>query len=346
MEFSDKLKDFDPSGVGNITNNIFGLPFEVSESKLVFIPVPWDVTVTNSAGTSKGPLNIFQNSFQIDLYDPLVPNAWKQGMAMERIDPVTSTRNDEVRKKAERVIRYLESGASIEDNNQIQHLIEHVNQTCESLMLDIEKKCLQYIENDQIPFIVGGDHSVSLGLIRALARKESFGILQIDAHADMRIAYQGFEYSHASIMHHALNTEDVSQIVQVGIRELCSEEVQVISRNHKTVKTFFDHDLHQRMYEGEVWSDICHDIIDMLPDNIYVTFDVDGMEPAWCPGTGTPVPGGLSYNHVMHLLATAFNAGKRFIGADLVETGPTQLDGIISTRILYRLAGMMIKSNE
>ncbi len=346
MDISEKLKYFDPSGVGNTSNNIFGLPFEVSESKLVFIPVPWDVTVTNHAGTSKGPMSIFQNSFQIDLYDPLVPNAWKEGIAMEAIDPVTASRNTEVRKKSERVIRYLESGADLEDNQQIMHLTEHVNQTCDSLMLEIEKKCLQYIENGQIPFIVGGDHSVSLGLIRALALQESFGILQIDAHADMRVAYQGFEHSHASIMHHALNTEGVSQIVQVGIRELCNEEIQTISMNHKTVKTFFDHDLHQRMYEGEVWGEICHDIIDKLPDNIYVTFDVDGLEPACCPGTGTPVPGGLSYNHVMHLLGTAFNAGKRFIGADLVETGPTKLDGIISSRILYRLAGMMIKSNE
>ncbi len=347
MGKTDKLNDFDPSAVGNTSNNIFGLPFDVSESRLVFIPVPWDVTTSNLCGTSGGPHAIFQNSFQIDLYDPVVPNAWKRGMAMENIDPAMVNRNKELRRQAKKVIRFLESGRIPEENRDIKELLNIVNQACNALILDLEMRCLQYLENGQLPFLVGGDHSISTGLIRALAKQDdNFGILQIDAHADMRKTYQGFSHSHASVMDQALETEGISQIVQVGIRELCNEEVKAISHHHKKVKTFFDHDLHQRLYEGEVWAEICHDIVDKLPDNIYISFDVDGLEPSYCPGTGTPVPGGLSFNMAFCLLETAFNAGKRFIGGDLVETGPTPMDGIISSRILYRLAGMVIQSNE
>lgn len=347
MSIPDKLSQYNPNGVANTNNTIFGLPFDVAESRLVFLPLPWDASVSGHHGTAAGPANILRHSFQIDLYDPLVPNAWKQGMAMEAIDPAIGEENRQLKKKAQRVIHFLEGGGVIEQNEEMQGYLDQINAASEKFILDVEMKCLQYMENGQIPFLVGGDHSISTGYVRALAKQgKPFGILQIDAHADMRDAYQGFTHSHASVMRHALGCEGVEQIVQAGIRELCSEEVRVISHNHKKVKTFFDHDLHQRLFEGETWSDICHDIIEKLPDDIYVTFDVDGLEPSCCPGTGTPVPGGLSYNQALHILETAFNAGKRIIGADLAETGPERIDGIVSARILYRIAGMMIKSNE
>ena len=346
MNTEDKLSQFNASAVGNKNNNIFGLPFEVEESRLVFIPVPWDVTVTNTQGAAQGPMNVFSNSFQIDLYDPMVPGAWKAGMAMEQVDPGIISTNQQVRLQAEQVIRFLEEGGNADDNRHIQELTNSVNNACETLALSLEKSTLQYMDNNQLPFMIGGDHSCSTGQIRALARENEFGILQIDAHADMRKDYQGFTHSHASVMRNALETSGVTQIVQVGIRELCNEEVQVISQNHKKIKTYFDHHLHERLFEGENWSDICREIIEKLPDNIYVSFDVDGLEPSLCPGTGTPVPGGLSFNQAIYLLETAIKSGKRIIGADLVETGPTQLDGIVSCRIVYRMAGMMIKSNE
>ncbi|MFO7977320.1 MAG: agmatinase family protein [Bacteroidales bacterium] len=346
MSLEDKIRDFDPNGVGNTSNNIFGLPFEVSESRVVFIPVPWDVTVSNHEGTSQGPANIFENSFQIDLFDPLIPGAWKQGMAMEAFDPGMVARNKVLRKKAARYINFLEQGGDPYTNGPMLEILDEINDACETLCLELEMKALQYLENDQIPCMVGGEHSISLGLIRALARENpGFGILQIDAHADMRQSYQGFEYSHASIMHNALQTEGLEQIVQVGIRELCHEEIKVITQNPRKIKTYFDRDINHRMFEGETWMDICEEIAGKLPEKVYVSFDVDGLTPALCPGTGTPVPGGLSYNQALYLLETILAKGKKIIGADLVETGPGSIDGIISTRILYRLAGMLIKSN-
>ncbi len=347
MGISDKLKAFDPNGVGNTSNNIFGLPFDVSESRLVFIPAPWDVTTSSQAGTADGPVNIFRHSFQIDLFDHLLPDAWKQGMAMEKVDPSIVRKNREIRKLARNIIDHLEAGNSISGNDPEQAELSRVNQACDDYMVFMENKCLQYLHNGQTPFIVGGEHSVSIGLIRALAsRHDHFGILQIDAHADMRKAYQGFTHSHASVMQLAAETKGVSKIVQVGIRELCGEELQFISRHNNKIKTFYGHDMHRRLFEGEPWSEICSDIVEMLPDKIYLTFDVDGLDPAWCPGTGTPVPGGITYSQAVYLMEAVFRAGKHFIGADLVETGPGTIDGIVSSRLLYRMAGMVIQGNQ
>ncbi len=347
MNNENKFRDFDPDGTANTGNNIFGLPFSVDDSRLVFIPVPWDVTASNHQGTHKGPGAIVQHSYQTDLYDPSATNAWKKGMAMEPIDTFVLQKNHHLRSKAEQVISFLESGKRVEDNQHIQELIETINTGCSNMIAGLEKKCLHYIDNGQLPFLVGGDHSVSTGLIRALTRyHDRFGVLQIDAHADMRNAYQGFLHSHASVMHHAMLNNHVSHIIQVGVREFCDEESRFMSKHHTRLHTYTDHNLHKRLFEGESWDGICQDIVNHLPDKLYVTFDVDGLDPANCPGTGTPVPGGLSYNQSLYLLETALNASKRFIGADLVETGPGITDGIISSRLLFRMAGMIIKSNE
>jgi agmatinase len=308
--------------------------------------MPWDVTVSNFEGTSLGPEKVFESSFQIDLFDPFVPNAWQEGMAMEDIDPAMVSRNQQLRKRASHYISFLELGGDPDEHNDMQEIIREVNDASEALSLELEQKSLMYLEQEKIPVVVGGEHSVPLGLIRALARKRpGFGILQIDAHADLRNAYQGFIQSHASIMYNALQTKGVGKLVQVGIREICPEEVQVISQNPARIRTYFDRDLHNRLFEGDSWSEICHEIVEKLPDEVYVSFDVDGLDPSLCPGTGTPLPGGLSFNQANFLLETIVTQGKKIIGADLVETGPSEMDGIVSSRLLFRLAGMIIKSN-
>lgn len=340
------LKNYDPNAAGVTTNNIFGLPFDVNNARVVFIPVPWDVTVSNHAGTAKGPENILSNSFQIDLYDPVAPGRWQKGMAMEPIDPEVIKNNATTRLLAKEVINFLEKGGDPAKDACISSKINKINDICSELMSKVEHKALQYLENGQLPFIVGGEHSVSIGLIRALARNNEFGMLQIDAHADLRKDYEGFTNSHASVMRNASSIHNVSRIVQAGIREVCPEEEDVIAEQPDKIKTYFDHELHQRLFKGESWAAICDEIAESLPENVYITFDVDGLEPACCPGTGTPVPGGLSYNQALFLLETVAKKGKRILGADLVETGPGSTDGIVSCRLLYRMAGMMIKSNE
>ena len=342
----DILKNYDPNAAGVTTNTIFGLPFNVNNARVVFIPVPWDVTVSNHSGTAKGPENILTNSFQIDLYDPVAPGRWQQGMAMEPIDPEITKQNASTRHLAKDVIDFLERGGDPSTDTNILSKIKKINASCSDLMSKVERKSTHYLENGQLPFLVGGDHSVSIGLIRALAKIHEFGILQIDAHADLRKDYEGFTHSHASVMHNVLTAAGVTKIVQAGIREICPEEEQIQASHHQKIKTYFDQDLSRRIYTGETWAAICDEITDSLPEKVYITFDVDGLEPACCPGTGTPVPGGLTYNQALYLLESVARKGKRIIGADLVETGPGLIDGIVSCRLLYRMATLLIKSNE
>lgn len=347
MSQKNALEGYNPNATGNTSNNIFSLPFTPASARVVFIPMPWDVTVSNFEGTSAGPRKVFESSFQIDLFDPFVPDAWQQGMAMEEIDPALVSLNQQLRKKTSHYISFLERGGDPGGQEEMQEIIREVNKASEALSLELELKSLMYLEQDKIPVVIGGEHSVPLGLIRALARKRpGFGILQIDAHADLRNAYQGFQQSHASIMNNAIQTEGVDRLVQVGIREICPEEVLAISRNPSRIRTYFDRDIHNRLFEGESWREICLEIVDKLPDEVYVSLDVDGLDPALCPGTGTPLPGGLSFNQAVYLLETIVTQGKKIIGADLVETGPGEMDGIVSSRLLFRLAGVIIKSNN
>lgn len=339
-------KGYDPSKVGVTTNNIFGLPYTSDQSALVFIPVPWDVTTSSFDGTSKGPENILKASYQIDLFAPAAPDAWQQGMAMEEIDAELIARNNNLRREAEAYIEFLEAGGDPKTDSNMMLKLKHINKVCESIAREIKEKSLSYLNRKQIPFLVGGDHSISSGQIEALAEKKDFGILQIDAHADLRNNYMGFTRSHASVMHRALHTQGVHKIVQVGIREICPEEQMVIDQNPEKIKTFFDHKLQHDIFNGKKWDDICNQIVAELPDKVYLTFDVDGLEPACCPGTGTPVPGGLSFNQAVYLIEKVIQSNKQIIGADLVETGPTNIDGIVSSRLLFHLASMILKSNK
>lgn len=338
--------DYNPNLTSLKTNNIFGLPFTPSKSRLVFIPVPWDVTVSNFPGTSDGPQRIFESSFQIDLFDSFATDEWKRGMAMERIDPKIVARNKRFRKKSVEYIKFIENGGQIEEDKKFQKTLQEINVACEELCQLIELKSHMHLEQKRIPVVIGGDHSVSYGLIRALSKRQpGFGILQIDAHADLRENYQGFTFSHASAMFNAKRLRGVKKIVQVGIRELCYDEFNLIKKSQKSISTFFDREVQKRMIEGEPWAKICNDIIDELPDTVYISMDVDGLQPSLAPTTGTPLPGGLFFNQVLYLFESLIKRGKTIIGADLVETGPGNLDGIISGRLLFNMAGIILKSN-
>jgi agmatinase len=343
----NKINNFNPDGVGITSANIFGLPFTLEESDVVIIPVPWDVTVSSEEGTAQGPMNVFNESFQIDLFDEVVSDPWKAGIAMEEIPGKLIKQNKKLRKKARAYIQYLEKNGPGKIPKEYLAIRDEINQACQALCDNLQAKCSQYLSQDKLPVILGGDHSTPLGLIKALAGKnESFGILQIDAHADLRPAYEGFTHSHASIMYNALAIDQVSKLVQVGTRDFCNQEWHLIQENPERIKAFTSRELHKIIFEGKSWLTIADEVINELPDKVYISFDVDGLDPALCPGTGTPVPGGLSFNQALFLAERLVETGRTIIGSDLVETGPQQLDGIVSCRLLYRLIALMLRSNK
>jgi agmatinase len=343
------MTDFNPNDIGNINNNIFGLPTTEDSAKVIFIPVPWDVTVSYNPGTSKGPQAIFDASFQVDLFDPIKEDAWETGYAMCPVPSDIKEKNDRLKYHARDVIAHLSEGSQTSESDEMANSLNLVNTGCSELVSWIKAKSKEYVDKNKCVVVIGGDHSVPLGFIQTLAGKfKSFGILQIDAHADLRDAYEGFEFSHASIMFNALKISQVSKLVQVGIRDYCQDEYDLIEKSKGRIKTFFDRDIMNARYEGKSWKQQCTKIISELPDNVYISFDIDGLDPKLCPNTGTPVPGGLELNEVLYLFEQILISGKKIIGFDLCEVSPgdDEWDANVGARILYRLANILAKSNN
>lgn len=348
MSKQDKINSFDPNGLGDANNNIYGLPFTTDEAEVVVIPVPWEVTVSYSAGTALGPQAIFDASFQVDLFDPKIEDAWKIGIAMEPISDDIASKSESLRRKSEQYIGLLQEGNTPETNSKMEEVRVAINAECEKLNKWVKTKALSYLEKNKIVALLGGDHSTPLGLVQALAEKHtSFAILQIDAHADLRDAYEGFEYSHASIMFNAIKVPQVSKLVQVGIRDYCQAEYELIQGSNGRIVTFFDRDIKNKQYEGASWSTICNDIIAQLPETIYLSFDIDGLDPKLCPNTGTPVAGGFEFEQVLFLIEKIVDSGRRIIAFDLNEVAPggNEWDANVGARLLYRIANMAAKSN-
>ncbi|MCW3085236.1 MAG: agmatinase [Bacteroidetes bacterium] len=349
MSKADKIKKFDPNNLGDKNANIFGLPFTTDEAEVVIVPVPWEVTVSYAAGTAKGPQAIFDASFQVDLFDPIIKDAWKIGLAMDKISPEIEKKSNNLRKKAEQYIGMLEDGNSPEKNATMKKIQAEVNAACKEMNAWVKARVLHFMNKNKVVALLGGDHSTPYGMMQALAEKhKSYGILQIDAHADLRDAYEGFEFSHASIMFNALKIKQVSKLVQVGIRDYCEAEYNIVKNSKKRVVSFYDRDIKHQQYEGRSWEKICNDIIKELPDKIYLSFDIDGLDPKLCPNTGTPVAGGFEAEQILYLVQKIIESKKTIIAFDINEVAPggDEWDANVGARMLYRIANMVAKSNK
>jgi agmatinase len=344
-----KIRNFNPNDAGSNKAGLFGLPFNTDEAEIVIVPVPWEVTVSYSPGTAKGPEAILEASKQIDLYDPNVKDAWKIGVVMDKIDRSIQKKSTLLRKKSERYIGMLTDGKDPEKNAIMKNIRKEINQGSKELNAWVKSRTEKYLKEGKIVATLGGDHSTPLGLMQALAGKyDSFAIFQLDAHADLRNAFEGFEFSHASIMFNAIKIPQVSKLVQVGIRDYCEEEVELINNARSKIKTYFDRDIKQNIYSGKALKSIYEEIINELPQNVFVSFDIDALDPKLCPGTGTPVPGGFEFEQALFLLELLVKSGRKIIGFDLNEVAPgdSEWNANVGGRLLYRMANLAAKSQK
>lgn len=343
MTKQEIIENFDVNGpAGNY--HMYGLPFGLDDAEVVVFAVPWEVTVSYAAGTAAGPDAIREASWQVDLYDPAAPDAWKMGIFMKGPSEKWHKKSNKLRKKAE---RYIDAFVAGEATLMVEDL-KHLNDGCRKMVDWVYKETQALLDKGKLVVLLGGDHSTPLGFIKALGEvNSSFGILQIDAHADLREAFEGFTYSHASIMYNALELPHVSKLVQVGIRDYCQEELDYINNNADRVKTFFDRDLKQAQFAGETWKQQVDKIIAELPEKVYLSFDIDGLDPKLCPNTGTPVAGGFETDQVLYLIEQVVASGRKLIGLDLNEVAPghDEWDANVGARLLYRLCNQLGKSN-
>ncbi|WP_027361440.1 agmatinase [Halodesulfovibrio aestuarii] len=260
------------------------------------VPVPFEATVSYGGGTAEGPRAILEASDQLELWD----------------------------------------GESIPANEGIYtHEAVDCTGPTEQVLARIEAAISTAAEYG-MPVMLGGEHSVTLGALRALKKKHgTFGIVQFDAHADLRKAYEGNPYSHASVMHRAIELE--LPVFQLGVRAFCTEEVAVRAKHN--IPHIDAKELALSPLPGTL-------LPDGFPENIYITFDVDGLDPSVIRATGTPVPGGIQWWQAITLLEKAVK-GRNVVGCDVVELAPQEGDhasDFAAAQLTYSMLGIIQRS--
>lgn len=329
-------ENFNPNDFSIINNNFLGLPYTEDEAQIVLLPVPWEATVSYSAGTALGPNNILEASYQLDLMDWDVPNAWEIKMFMRPLDQEILELSNHSRELATQHIDNLIHNRPVQED-----VLNEVNQNSVKVNNWVYQQTKELMAQGKFVGLVGGEHSTPFGYIKALSEKHSnFGILQVDAHADLREAFEDFKYSHASIFYNVLEEiPAVSKLVQVGIRDACQAEVDYAKNSNGRAQMFTMPSIRKSLYtQAKNYHEICQDIVNQLPQKVYISFDIDGLDPKLCPNTGTPVPEGFEFQEAIYLIRQVVASGRTIIGFDLSEVGSaTEWDGNVGARVLHKL---------
>lgn len=327
---------FDPDSPAE--GGLYGLPVEPRDARVVVLPVPYEATTSSGHGTSGGPAAVLEASHQVDLCSPATGQHWQHGLAMLPAPKAVVEVAAEALQAAE-----CARDASRPDLER-DRARARVNEASLQVQLAVHSTVSDLLDAGQIPAVLGGDHSVPLGAIAAAVKHcPGMGILHVDAHADLREAYEGFEQSHASILHNVLKLQALGPVVQVGIRDFGMREHARFTSDPQ-LHTWTDEAISDAMAEGATWMSLVHRMLEPLPQQVWITFDVDGLDPSLCPTTGTPVPGGLSWNQARQLLNAVARSGRTVVGFDLCEVSGQPWDATVGARLLYHLAGVAVVS--
>lgn len=340
----------DPSQVAIKNNQLFGLNIQLDDAQIVALGIPWDVTTSYRPGTVDGPSAILEASYQLDLVSPILPNAWELPLHTLTTPTEWAVESRQLRVMSQQIIAALESGVDLNDEPNLLKDLETINLACSKLTAASSEIVKSQLSAGRKVLCIGGDHATSLGPIKAYSNKYSdLSILHFDAHADLRKAYEGFHESHASIMFNVMETLPIHSLVQVGIRDVSPTEIAYIQSNSK-IYTHFDWTLKSQLSLGQSWDSIADQIIRPLSSHVYISFDIDGLDPKLCPNTGTPVPGGLELWQAQILIEKIVKSGRKIVGADLVEVAPgpngDQWDGNVGARCAFILACAITRSIE
>ncbi len=330
---------FDPDAAAAEGSGIFGLPFTPADAKVVILPVPFEATTSYGGGTSGAPALIMEASKQVDLFDLETGRPYTAGIAMLDIPQDIARLNREAKRLAQAVV--AKGGAK---DAKTRAAAAKVNAASEKMNAWVYKKTRSLLDQGKIVVTLGGDHAVPFGAIKAHAEDHpGMGLLHFDAHADLRDAFEGFTWSHASIFNNVMkHIRSVKRLVQVGVRDFGEREKNLIDSSKGRIVTFFDADVARRKEKGEPFSKIADEIAAALPKKVYISWDIDVLEPSLCPTTGTPVAGGLSWNEAIGILHALRRAKKQIVGFDLCEVGSTEWDANVGARLLYKLIGFTL----
>ncbi len=316
-----------------------GAQLDPAEAKLLLIPVPWEATTSYGGGTCEAPAAIIAASHQLDLEDGLFKQPYRAGITFIEQSSEIVELNRNAREAALRVIDALERGEQAPEDTAT------VNNASEQLNTYVYEQARAIRQQGKLAAVVGGDHASPQGLLQALAEEGEFGILHFDAHHDLREAYEGFAHSHASIFYNVLESYPaVTKLLQVAIRDYCRDEVRYAESQGERISVLYGRELFRLKAEGESFKAITRAVIEQLPQRVYISFDIDALDPPYCPNTGTPVPGGMSFDEACYMLEELALSDKEIIGFDLCEVSPStdEWDANVGARLLYKLCGALL----
>jgi len=334
---------FDPNAAAVAGSGIYGLPCTAEEAQIVIIPVEWELTTSYNRGTVDGPATVFEASLQVDLCHHDYPDLWTKGIFMDEFPTELRELHDKMAPISEEIIEALYEGLVDEDPDKYEGMYQEIEAATERKNEWLRGRIAYWRDKGKVVGLLGGDHSCPLAYHQYLnSTGVEYGILHADAHMDLREAFEGFKYSHASIFYNTLKFSNVKRLVQVGIRDYCHQEKALAAAEGDRVKVFFDRDCRRRLFEGARWKDLVDEMVEALPQKVYLSIDIDALDPKLCPNTGTPVPGGLEYEELMYLLNRIREAGREIIGFDLCEVSPGEgdWDGNVGARVLFHLCGV------
>jgi len=280
-----------------IPNNFGGFEERLSDyerSRVVIFPVPYDGTLSYRAGSRNGPSAIISASRALEFYDiELNASPYEIGIHTTcELEPIMSSPED--------------------------------------MIDEIERVSRKFIRDNKFLIMLGGEHSISTGVLRNLKKKyKRLSVLQIDAHSDLRDTYEGTKYNHACVMR---RIRELCPAVQVGIRSMCEEEAIFIRQ--KNIRIFYAEEIRGR-------TDYIDDVLKGLTEDVYITIDLDGLDPSIMPAVGTPEPGGLLWYDTLNLLRKVFES-RNVVGADVVELSPLPPDvssDFLAAKLIYKLIG-------
>lgn len=342
-------KSFDPNSAATASSGIYGLPHTLKASQIILIPVPVEITTSYGGGTAQGPQAILKASKQVDLYDFSAGRVYESGIFMMPESREIRRLNRKGRKLARQIIQ---RGGKLDGSSRLKRALQSVNNAGERINTIVYEAAARLISQRKTVGVVGGDHSAPFGLMQAFAdHYPELGVLHVDAHCDLRIAYEGFTWSHASIMYNVISRiPQIKKLVQVGIRDFCEQELETAKNFRGRVIVYFDEDLQRQKIQGQSWSRLVGRILRNLPREVYISFDIDGLNPSLCPHTGTPVPGGLSFEEAVYLIASLAKSGRQIVGFDLNEVAPgpqgDEWDANVGARLLYKIIGHTLLSQK
>ncbi|MCB9265358.1 MAG: arginase family protein [Lewinellaceae bacterium] len=326
-----------PNKKGSLASNnsrsrngqFLGMPYTREEARVILLFAPWTVSQPLGGSGHSGPANILESSYTLPLSGPDVPKAGKTGIYG--------------RLPAEDI---LEKGKQLAEN-EAKIPAEELIRKADALNGWLNREASGLLENKKRVGLIGGDCSTQIGLLSALAgRYSEFGILHLGAGMGLGSISSDTGCTPDNLFSHALQLSSVSQLTLAGVRSYSAEE-ENLTAGREEISVFYNHEIRRRLYRGHTFGQICGDIIRGLPDQVYLSFDINALQPQYCPNAARRFPGGFDFEEALYLIKRLVDAELEIIGFGLCGVAGREhpWDGKVGALLAYRIAALMGSSS-